>query len=207
MSSVTLFVLNKLASHYPFVSLSTSSMSDMFSKESRRENKMAIPSRDDKSDEETVIVDVLSTSETTERLGMEEDYNEVLEETTQIATQSDVSFDKELVEVLHSMSAWVLQNYHDIIIADTAGVPSIAVELLGVFLICFLASIYILSPSKTKKPTLRPNPLVKRPRSIIFHNNRPNNAEVVNRVIKSNTKTSISTSEDESLRNSYLTPT
>ena len=50
----------------------------MFSKESRRENKMAIPSRDDKSDEE----------ETTEGLVMEEDYNEVLEETTQIATQS-----------------------------------------------------------------------------------------------------------------------
>ena len=135
-------------------------MSDMFSKESRRENKMAIPSRDDKSDEE----------ETTEGLVMEEDYNEVLEETTQIATQSDVSFDKELVEVLHSMSAWVLQNYHDIIIADTAGVPSIAVELLGVFLICFLASIYILSPSKTKKPTLRPNE--ERPRNIIFPNNR-----------------------------------
>jgi len=151
----------------------------MFSKESRRENKMAIPSRDDKLDEETVIVDVLSTSETIDRLVVEEDNSEALEKSTEIATQSDVSFDKELVEILHSMSTWIIQNYN-IINTDTAGVPSIAVEMLGVFLFCFLASIYILSPSKTKKPTLRPNPLVneERPRSIIFHNNRTNNAEV-----------------------------
>jgi len=140
---------------------------------------MAIPSRDDKLDEETVIVDVLSTSETIDRLVVEEDYSEALEESTEIATQSDVSFDKELVKILHSISKWIIQNYN-IINTDTAGVPSIAVELLGVFLFCFLVSLYILSPSKTKKPTLRPNPLVneERPRSIIFHNNRTNNAEV-----------------------------
>jgi len=149
-------------------------MSDMFSKESRRESKMAIPSRDDKLEEETVIVDVLSTSETIDRLVVEEDYSEAaLEEMNQIATQSDtVSFDKELVEILHSMSTWIIQNYN-IIIADTAGVPSIAVEMLGVFLLCFLASLYILSPLKTKKPA---HNTAQRPRSIIFHNNRTNNA-------------------------------
>lgn len=149
----------------------------MFSKESRSESKMATPSRDDKLDEETVIVDVLSTSETIDRLVVEEDYSEAaLEEMNQIATQSDtVSFDKELVEILHSMSTWIIQNYN-IIIADTAGVPSIAVEMLGVFLLCFLASLYILSPLKTKKPA---HNTAQRPRSIIFHNNRTNNAEVV----------------------------
>ena len=153
-------------------------MADMFSKESRSESKMAIPSRDDKLDEE-IIVDE-SISETIEHLVVEQDYNEAaLEETTQIATQSEVSFDKALVTVLHSMSTWIIQNYN-IIIADTGGVQPITVEMLGVFLLCFLVSLYILSPSKTKKPTLRPNPLVneERPRSIIFHNNRTNNAEV-----------------------------
>ena len=137
---------------------------------------MAIPSRDDTLDEES-IVDV-STSETIEHLVVEQNDNEAaLEETTQIATQSDVSFDKEqLVEILHSMSTWIIKNYN-IIIADTAGVPSIAVELLGVFLICFLASLYILSPPlKTKKPA---HNTAQRPRSIIFHNNRTDNAEVV----------------------------
>lgn len=152
-------------------------MSDMFSKESRSESKMATPSRDDKLDEETVIVDVLSTSETIDRLVVEEDYSEAtLEEMNQITTQSDtVSFDKELVEILHSMSTWIIQNYN-IIIADTAGVPSIAVEMLRVFLLCFLASLYILSPLKTKKPA---HNTAQRPRSIIFHNNKTNNAEVV----------------------------
>lgn len=64
--------------------------------------------------------------------------------------QSQVhSIENDVTNLLRSLSSWTVENT-DIIVAETAGVPSLAPEMLGVFLLCFLASIFVLSPKSNK---------------------------------------------------------
>jgi hypothetical protein len=49
----------------------------------------------------------------------------------------------EVQKLFQLFSTWVSQNA-DIIVSDTVGVPSLALEMLGVFLLCFVASIFVL---------------------------------------------------------------
>ena len=65
-------------------------------------------------------------------------------------SQSQVhSIENDVTNLLRSLSSWTVENT-DIIVAETAGVPSLAPEMLGVFLLCFLASIFVLSPKSNK---------------------------------------------------------
>ena len=49
----------------------------------------------------------------------------------------------EVQKLFQLFSTWVSQNA-DIIVSDTVGVPSLALEMLGVFLLCFVASVFVL---------------------------------------------------------------
>ena len=117
----------------------------MFSREGKREQRV-------EDDDEVDVVSVVEPDFSANHLNAPEDepsltYSE-LEEAG--VSQSQVhSIENDVTNLLRSLSSWTVDNT-DIIVAETAGVPSLAPEMLGVFLLCFLASIFVLSPKTNK---------------------------------------------------------
>lgn len=120
------------------------SLSDMFSKEGRRTaNEIILPPI------ETMVSEVPSAID-------EEIKPDVVSAVTvDITNESPGDSDDgiryeteaagvEIVDIVRSLASGILRNA-EIIAADTGGVPSLAYEMLGVFLLCFLASVMLLS--------------------------------------------------------------
>jgi len=128
-----------------------SSLSDLFLKEGRRGSDALPASFEKESDEVTSVIDEKIRPNVAEEGAVNaEDMNNTEEPNPNGVIQSkDETVDLALIGWLRSLSSLVVQNT-DILIAETAGVPSLAPEMLGVFLMCFLASIFVLSSKKNK---------------------------------------------------------
>lgn len=123
-------------------------ISDVFSKEGRRgSNKLSS------------AVEMESSIDIDELASDSEDVSPF--EVTTFTPEADISsqdlanetFSIEVQNLMHSFSSLVAQNV-DQIVADTAGVHSIAMEMLGVLILCFILSVFLLrskNPSKKEE--------------------------------------------------------
>ena len=102
-------------------------------------------------DDEVDVVSVVEPDFSANHLNAPEDEPSLTySELEEAVPQSQVhSIENDVTNLLRSLSSWTVENT-DIIVAETAGVPSLAPEMLGVFLLCFLASIFVLSPKTNK---------------------------------------------------------
>ena len=138
-----------------------SSLSDMFSREGRK----PIPRVEEEVHE---VIDAAK-----DELTLAEAKEVFLDEKIENIQNAGVSTNDKgddagaMIELLHLFSSWFSEN-SDLIVAETAGVPSLAPEMLGVFLMCFLASILLLS-SKEKKVKLPTDKSPQRPEDIAFY--------------------------------------
>ena len=127
-----------------------SSLSDLFSKEGREGTKRSRLSEMKPGEAKSAFVDELWPNFMAEEAmhcdgkDVDSDVEEMLAGT--VAAQSN---EGALIDFFHWITTLVDQN-KAIISAEIAGVPSLAPDLLGIFLLCFLASVLILSPKKEK---------------------------------------------------------
>ena len=126
----------------------TSQIATMFSKEGERNIKITRPEINGELDD---IVDVTSRPKTAEDQPIKEVQYEMKESNGDYQERDTTAKDGELLFV-QSISAWIRENAD--ILDETEGVPSLAPEMLGVFLVCYLLSVYILSPTTKKKGSL-----------------------------------------------------
>ena len=126
----------------------TSQIATMFSKEGERNIKITRPEINGELDE--VVDDTLCQNAAEEEPTKEVQY-EMKESNGDYQERDTTAKDGELLFV-QSISAWIRENAD--ILDETEGVPSLAPEMLGVFLVCYLLSVYILSPTTKKKGSL-----------------------------------------------------
>ena len=123
----------------------TSQIATMFSKEGERNIRITRPEINEELDE--VVDDTLRQKEEPTK----ELQYEMKESNGDYQGRNATTKDGELLFV-QSISAWIMENAD--ILDETEGVPSLAPEMLGVFLVCYLLSVYILSPTTKKKGSL-----------------------------------------------------
>ena len=123
----------------------TSQIATMFSKEGQKSIMTRPKIYGEESDD---IVDNTSRPNTVEKAPKEEVQYEMKEANGVYQERNERAIDGELL-FMQSISAWIMENAD--ILDETEGVPSLAPEMLGVFLICYLLSVYILSPTTKKK--------------------------------------------------------
>lgn len=150
---------------------SSSSLSDMFAREGMKGTNVIIPRPkmvigqvpsviyDESRPEVTGIV----TSEDTNTLRTESNNDRPFE--------TDASG---IDEVMNFIRPWILRNA-EIIAADTGGVSSLAYEMLGVFLLCLLASLVLLSSKENDTDSLNTSKLLSSKRSNDDGVGRPKN--------------------------------
>lgn len=144
-----------------------SAVSDMFSKEGKRQQ--SLPPLTTRLDDKSVFIDEeLEVNQAIEKDNVKS-LQEVKDDTNRSIPDTDT-----LIDLLNHIASWIDDNT-ETVIADTVGVPSLAPEMLGVFLICFMASILLLSHPEGKPKAIGSNPSSPnyKPRDmhVTFHHN------------------------------------
>ena len=110
-----------------------------------------------------------------------EDANKPSKDSNDIVQYETEGVGIEVMNFSRSVASWILGNA-DVIAADTVGVSSLAFEMLGVFLLCYLASVVLLSSRDDRKrilntgkfhsPGIKEEEGVGRPNDIAFDGRR-----------------------------------
>lgn len=118
-------------------------ISDVFSKEGRRGSSKMISSV-----KSEPSVDIEEITFVPDGIASLEIMKYTPEESTISLHGENETVSDEVQNLFQLFSAWASQNA-DLIVSDTVGVPSLAMEILGVFLLCFVASVVLLRPKNS----------------------------------------------------------
>ena len=124
----------------------TASLSDMFSREGRRVANAVVPRTKAATGEVPNVIDSKMQPDAA-IVAISEDTNALPEN-----SNNTVRYETEGVGI-QPIGRWILGNA-DVVTADTVGVSSLAYEMLGVFLLCYLTSVVLLSSRDDRKREL-----------------------------------------------------